>query len=264
MNCKTADGLNIYYEVQGNNSSEKTVVFLNGLTQSTMSWGLFMPCFKTDYKVILIDFIFQGQSDKTASSRDFNEHAADVKRVLDEEKIEKATLVGISYGSLVAQNFSVLYPESVEQLILLSTFAHKTPYFEAIEHAWGRALEAGGYNLLVDIMFPTVLSENYFSKPLIPLEVMKQRRLDSNQNKEAIFNLMRATKERKDYRQELKQIKIPTLIIHGEKDLLIPSHMGYEVHLNIKDSKYIIVKNAGHTLNLEKFDEVCDHIIKFL
>ena len=117
---------------------------------------------------------------------------------------------------------------------------------------------------MLDIMLPSVLSENYFSNPLIPINAMKEARKDLNQSPESIFNLMRATKERKDYRKELEKITIPTLIIQGEKDLLLPVHLANEVHLHIPHSKLIVVKNAGHTLNLEHVPEVCKDILEFL
>jgi 3-oxoadipate enol-lactonase len=264
MICKTSDNLNLYYEIHGNVNSTETLVLLNGLTQSTVAWGLMIPYFKEKYKLILLDFIFQGQSDKTGAWRDFNTHAKDVKSVLDKEGLKKINLVGLSYGSLVAQHFSVLFPDYLNRLVLISTFANKTPYYEAIELSWWRALEAGGYNLMLDIMLPSVLSETYFSNPLIPISTMKEARTDLNQNSQAIFNLMQATKQRKDFRKELQKITAPTLIIQGEKDLLLPVHLAKEVQLNIKNSKLVVIKHAGHTLNLEHFMEVSKLILEFL
>ena len=264
MNCKTSDNLNMYYEVHGNMSSDETLIFLNGLTQSTLSWFFVMQAFKDKYKIILLDLIFQGQSDKESEWRDFDQHAKDVKCILDQEKISHANIIGLSYGSLVAQNFTVLFPFIPQKIVLISTFAHRTPYFDAIGLSWARALEMGGYNLLLDIMLPSVLSESYFDNPMIPIEAMKESRKGVNENKEAILKLMRATGERKDYREKLREIKIPTLIIHGEKDLLIPSHMAMEVYKNIQGSEFHIIKNAGHTLNLEYVPEVLLRIIPFL
>ena len=264
MFCKTKDNLNIYYEVQGNLNAAKTIVFLNGLSQSTLSWVLTTPFFKDDYKIVLLDFIFQGQSDKTGEWRNFEKHAADTLSVLDELKLDKVIIAGLSYGSLVAQHFAVLYPQRIQKLILLSTFAHKTPYYDAIELAWGRALEVGGYALMLDIMLPSVLSEEYFKNPLIPIDLMKQARQEVNGEKEALLKLMKATKGREDYRNELKKVTAPTLIIQGEKDLLFPPHMATEVANNIKDSVLKIIPGAGHTLNLEAVPAICKLIKEFI
>jgi 3-oxoadipate enol-lactonase len=251
MFCKTTDNLNIYFEVQGNETAEDTIVFLNGLSQSTVAWVLTTPHFKNDYRIVLIDFIFQGQSDKAGEWRNFDTHAKDVISVLDHLKIDKAIVVGLSYGSLVAQHLGVNYGNRISKLILMSTFAHKTPYYEAIELSWWRSLEFGGYNLMLDIMLPTVLSEAYFKNPLFPIDMMKQARQEANDDREALFKLMQATKERGDYRPELKNVATPTLVIQGEKDALFPVHMAKEVADAIPHAKLAIIPFAGHTLNLE-------------
>ncbi len=264
MLCKTKDGLNMYYEVQGNVSATKTIVFLNGLSQSTIAWILTTPHFKDNYRIVLLDFIFQGQSDKSGESRSFDQHAKDVLGLLDELKIQKVILAGLSYGSLVAQHFAVLFPQRLEKLILLSTFAHKTPYYNAIEYAWWRALELGGYPLMLDIMLPSVLSEEYFKNPLIPIEMMKQARQEVNGEKEALFKLMQATKDRADFRGELRKITTPTVVIQGEKDLLFPLNTAAEVSQNIPNSEFKIILGAGHTLNLEAIPQMSKEIKDFI
>lgn len=264
MKHTTPDGLNLYYEIQGNTTSNNCLLFLNGLTQSTLAWSLVTPYFKDNYKILLVDFIFQGQSDKEGEWRNFEQHARDVKGVLEQERISSVSLIGLSYGSFVAQHFAVNYPQCVNKLVLISTAAHKNPYFEAIELSWEHALRLGGYNLLLDIMLPNVLSEEYFLNPLIPIETLKMARKDINQNTAALLKLMKATKERQDYRPELQKIKCPCLIVQGEKDTLLPVHLANQVHLNIKGSKFIVIPGAGHTLNLEHVPEVCKHLLEFL
>lgn len=264
MFAKTKDGLNIYYEIKGKTDAKETIVFLNGLSQATISWYFMLPCFEENYRIILMDFIFQGQSDKTGEYRTFDQHAEDVVQVLNAAHTQKSIVIGISYGSLVAQHLAVNHPEYVSKLVLMSTFAHKTPYFEVIEHSWWQALELGGYPLMFDIMLPNVLSEEYFKNPQIPVDTLRKLRQESNQSKEALFKLMTATKNRKDYREELKKIKVPTLVIHGEKDTLITLSMGIEVANHIPNAVMKVIPNAGHTLNMEKVKEVCVEILKFL
>lgn len=264
MFCKTIDNLNIYFEVQGNESAKETIVFLNGLSQSTISWILTTPYFKNDYRIVLMDFIFQGQSDKTGEWRSFDTHARDVVSVLDYLKIEKAIVAGLSYGSLVAQHLAINHGNRISKLLLISTFAHKTPYYDAIELSWWRALEFGGYNLMLDIMLPSVLSENYFLNPLIPIDLMKQTRQEANEDKQALFKLMRATKERIDYRPELKKITIPTIVIQGEKDLLLPIHMAGEVAKAIPNSQFKVIPHVGHTLNLEAVPQMVKAMKDFI
>lgn len=261
MVCKTSDNLNLYYEIHGNQHAKETIVFLNGLSQATIAWSLTTPHFKDHYQIVLVDFIFQGQSDKSGDWRSFDQHAQDIIDLLDHLKLPKVIVIGLSYGSIVAQHLAVNFGHRISKLVLLATFAHKTPYYEAIELSWWRALEFGGYDLMLDIMLPSVLSETYFKNPLIPIDLMKQARQESNNDSQALFKLMRATKERQDYRPQLQNIKNPTLVVQGEKDLLLPVHLAEEVAKSIPNSTLKVISMAGHTLNLEAVPQIC-HLIK--
>jgi len=263
MFCKTLDNKNIYFEITGNTESSDTIVFLNGLSQTTLAWSLVIPYFEKTHKILLIDFIFQGQSDTESEVRDFNTHSKDVLCVIENLQLQNVNLIGLSYGSLVAQHFAVLFPEKINKIILISTFAHKTAYYEAIELSWKKSLEFGGYSLMLDVMLPYVLSDVYFENPLIPIDFFKTSKKDLVSSK-SLAKLMQATAERKDFRDELKKISCETLVIHGRLDGLFPVYLGQEVANQIKNSKFIIIENAGHTLNIEKVDEVSKIMLDFL
>jgi 3-oxoadipate enol-lactonase len=263
MIVKTNDNKNIYTEILNHHQNLPVVVLLNGLSQSTASWGFITPLLKEKYTVVLMDFIFQGNSEKEGDWRDFDQHAEDVVHVLDAYGFQKASLIGLSYGSIVAQHVGVLFPERIDKLVLLSTFAHKTPYYEAIELSWKRSLEIGGYGLLLDVMLPYVLSDHYFNNPIIPIELLKSMRKDVVEAK-ALDKLMTATLHMKDYRKELPKIKALTLVVHGGKDMLFPVDLGKSVSEHINDSKFVVLPDAGHTLNLENVPEVVNLIKDFI
>ena len=82
----------LYYEIL-NPQAKETLVLLNGLTQTTVSWVLMSSYFK-DFKLVLLDFIFQGKSDKDGDWQNFDAHAEDVLMVLKNEGIEKAFIAG--------------------------------------------------------------------------------------------------------------------------------------------------------------------------
>ncbi len=264
MYFKTTDNQDLYYEIRGNTKSAKSLLFLNGVVQNTAAWNLITPSFENDYRIILCDFIFQGQSGKKGEYRDFDQHAEDIFGLITFLKIPKITLIGISYGSLVAQNFAVNYPERLDKLVLLSSFANKTPYFEAMNLGWQRALQTGGFSLFLDVMLPNVLSEEYFDHPLLPIHALKMARESMGLEASSIEKLMRATQERGDYRPYLKIVKSPTLIIHGEKDSLVTVAMGKALAGSIANSRFEIIQKAGHTLNLEAVEQSVALIKRFL
>ncbi|MES2837417.1 MAG: alpha/beta hydrolase [Bacteroidota bacterium] len=264
MDFTTSDNKKLFYDYHLIDNTKPTLVFLNGLTQSTISWAMFKPYFEASHNILLMDFVFQGQSDKNAEVRNFDLHAQDVKELLGFLHLDNPILLGISYGSLVAQHYAVNYSDNLSKLILLSTFAKKNEFYKAIELSWQRALDAGGYELMLDIMLPYVLSDVYFQNPLMPIDLMKSMRKDLHPNSEHIKKLMQATQQRADYIENLQNVKVPTLVIQGEKDLLFPPFMAKEVASAIKNAQLEIIQNAGHTLNLEKTDKVIEAIKKFL
>ena len=255
MKHTLSDGLNLYYEYYQKSPQSKTVVFLNGLSQSTLSWFPFVNALKSDYNILLIDNIFQGQSDKQGNYRTFDEHASDVCSLFQTLGLQKVFLAGISYGGAVAQRIMVNHTDYVEKAMLLSTFAYKTAYFNEIGFSWKRALQVDGYGLMFDVMLPMVLGKYYFESPLIPVDELRKMRGSVNENRDALLKLMRATEESGDYRPKLAKIKVPTLVVQGESDILTTPEMGRGIADALPDASFVVLPRKGHTLNLEAIPE---------
>lgn len=261
---KLPDGVEMYYEIQGNPVSGTTLVFLNGLSQSTLSWAAIAPAFYKSTQVVLLDLVFQERSGTSNEFRTYDQHAADVFHLLSNTVKGKIILCGISYGSAVAQHAIFNYPDFFKGAILLSTFAHNTAHFNCIGESWKQALRAGGYALMLDVMLPTVLGKSYFEKPLIPIATLKQSQIARNLEADSLFKLMRATEERGDYRPKLKQVKAPVLVVQGEEDFLIPPSIAKDVADAIPGAKFEVIERVGHTLNIEAIPQVIAYTRNFL
>jgi 3-oxoadipate enol-lactonase len=258
------DGVELYFEIQGNPTASTTIVFLNGLSQSTLSWAGIAPAFYSEHRVVLVDLVFQGQSGKAEEFRTYDQHAGDVYHLLSHLPPGKFVLCGLSYGSAVAQHCIVNYPAFFSGAVLLSTFAHNTAHFNAIGDSWKSALLAGGYPLLLDVMLPSVLGRSYFENPLIPIATLKESRVGRNLQADDLLKLMRATEERGDYRPKLRDVKVPVLVAQGEEDFLIPPSTAIEVADHIPGAKFTVVEKTGHTLNLEAIPQTVALLRKFL
>lgn len=261
---KLPDNTALYYEIQGNADSATTLVFLNGLSQSTLSWAAIAPAFYEKHRVILLDLVLQGQSGTTEKFRTYDEHAADVFHLLNAVVKGKIFLCGLSYGSAVAQHLIVNYPGFFSGAVLLSTFAHNTALFNAIGESWISALHAGGYPLMLDVMLPTVLGRSYFEKPLIPIQTLKEARIGRDLSNDSLLKLMEATNVRGDYREKLKAVKIPVVVAQGEEDFLIPPAIAKEVADHIPGAEFVVIEKAGHTLNLEAIPQTIVLVRKFI
>ena len=107
-------GLN--YELEGSGS---TVVFINGLTMSVNGWYLQIPDFSKRHKVLRYDCRGQGNSDKPDGDYSQLAHARDLRDLMDNLNIQKAHVVGLSNGGMIAQHFAIEFPEKVGALVLV-------------------------------------------------------------------------------------------------------------------------------------------------
>ena len=117
---------------------------------------------------------------------------------------------------------------------------------------------------MLDVMLPVVLGASYFRNPLIPIPLLKTLRAANEISASRLLKLMKGTEEREDYRMKLNSIRKPVLILHGAEDLLITEEITNELHRNIPGSKLEIIRNAGHTLNLEAIPQLADAVTAML
>ena len=131
----------VHYEVYGEG---KPIVILNGIMMSTRSWAPFIEAFSHNNQLILVDFLDQGQSEKLVGMVYDHEIQVNlVKALLDELKLQKVSVVGISYGGEVGLEFACRYQKCVERLVLFNTCAYTSPWLDDIGKAWNLAAETG-------------------------------------------------------------------------------------------------------------------------
>ncbi|MCS6821788.1 MAG: alpha/beta hydrolase [Microscillaceae bacterium] len=261
---KTTDGYQMHYEYFKHPTATQTILFLGGLTQTTMAWHAYVPKFSQKYNILLLDLIFQGKSDEAEKHRSFEHHAQDVMNLAKFLECPVINLVGISYGSAVALRILKHYPQSINKAVLMSAFAHKPPFFEAISYSWKRALAVGGYDLLLDVMLPHVLGKSYFEKPIIPIEKLKELRKENPPSITRLQKLMQATEESGNYLRDIVSVKTPTLLLAGEEDFLCTPNMHRDIAVAMQKARVKVIGRKGHTLNLEAIPETTKEIEQWL
>jgi len=262
MFFKLSNGNQLFYELTGPEQGE-TILCLNGLSQTTAAWKAMREALGSQYRFLVLDLIFQGQSDKDSSYLSLEGHAENVIDLLSSLQLNKVHLLGISFGGFVAQRIMALYPNRVNKAILLATFAHKSPRFRHIEKALHAAINIGGLELMIQVMYPLALSEKLYKNPPLPIEILIELTLELNET-QAIQKLMDAVLNFDDYRKNLENIEIPTLVIHGEDDAFCAASLGQELANSLQNSVFKVIPKAGHTLNVEAVIQITDYIRKFL
>ena len=118
-------GRSIYYEEHGQG---RPLLVLNGIMMSCKSWAEFVEPFSRDNRLILLDFLDQGQSARMDGPYDQGIQAQVVLALLDHLSIDRACVLGISYGGEVALRFAIAHGERVERLLLFNTTVRCGPW----------------------------------------------------------------------------------------------------------------------------------------
>jgi pimeloyl-ACP methyl ester carboxylesterase len=125
---------------------EKTILCIHGVTANCISWDMMARILTPEYTVIAVDLRGRGQSDKPDKGYSPEQHARDIRCIMDDLDLEKTIVMGHSLGAMVSLIFSTRYPERVEKLILMDGGANLTgEHFDrvavAIKPAFDRLTE---------------------------------------------------------------------------------------------------------------------------
>lgn len=221
--------------------------------------------------VIFFDPLGTGKSDSLAS-KDYSlsYYIKTVNAVLNHLNIDKAILLGSSYGSFAALNFAINYPGQVSGLMLSGVIASHHFKIAAIKELQARGTSRQielGEKLMngtlkhdeVDEYFSTMQSL-YSTKPLnpdsAPVKVPCSFDVLHYGFTHCLNNL--------DFRKEISSINVPCLLLTGEKDWITPPSQAEEVHKLIKNSRLVIVPNTGHGVSTDAPDIYQTEISSFL
>lgn len=234
-------GRKIFYKVEG---AGTPLVFLHGAHGSHKLWNRQLPFFSPKYKIINVDMRGHGASFKPRTGYKLESMVEDVMALLDHLQIKSAVFVGSSMGGVLAQMIGFMHPSRVKALVLVGTLAKAAWMGEAEEMA--KKAKSQGYKPGVKI---------WFTPQSNPKDVQIALREAS---KATPFFTTRVILENAkwDIRDELSQIKAPTLIIAGAEDYeTTPVKESEEIHGLIAHSQLHVVPKAGHLVMLEKADE---------
>src|SRR5712692_6758633 len=124
----TVNGVRIHYQEAGDEKAP-AMILIHGFISSTLIWNeVFLPLADAGFRVIAPDLPGYGYSDKPADAEyTIAAQARAVTALLDRLGIDKATIVGASYGGAIAATMALDYPERVERLVLIGTVSNDEP-----------------------------------------------------------------------------------------------------------------------------------------
>lgn len=252
MNLELTNGGKIYYETYGQQGP--WVVFLNGIMMSTASWEGFKESISKDNRLLLMDFRDQGNSSKI-ENQDYTWklHVNDLLELLDHLKIDQIHMLGVSYGGQVALEFTRENQDRLASLLLVNVTPKVTRFLQAISDSWELAAKLNSGSDFFTIAIPPIYSDVFYEEQYDWLQ-KRQDIFEKMLTKEWFEGFTRLSKSAKDFdcSDLISKIKVPTLVLSAEKDILTPAEKMNEMASQIKDSVYLQIPNAGHAAFYEK------------
>lgn len=250
----------VFYEVIG---SGPPVVLLHPFPAHHELWKPAAQALVSRYRVILPDLRGHGDSGVGEGPATMAKHAVDVARVLDQEEVGRAVLVGVSIGGYVLFEFWRKYRGRVTALGLCNTKAQA----DTAETRAGRLQAAAdvmerGTEPFFESMVPKLLGETM--RRMRPDLVEGALRMMRKMSAEDVALVQRGMAERPDSMERLKTINVPTLIVTGDEDVMTGVAEAELMRQNIPGSQMKVVAKAGHYSPWEQPEEVGKIVRQFV
>ncbi|PWT89598.1 MAG: hypothetical protein C5B55_11125 [Blastocatellia bacterium] len=263
------DGVRIHYQEAGAESAPP-LILIHGFTSSTLVWSkVFLSLADAGYRVIALDLLGYGYSSKPRSGPYTIENQARIiTGLLDRLGIERATILGSSYGGAVAAICALDYADRVEKLIMVGAVNNNEPLRFALMRLFGA-------RVVGDVVSPLLIG----SRRLLRLRmkrvydrhawVLDERRVDARhlplraaQTHRAIIRTVRAWDADRISR-DAHLIDKPTLLLWGDNDPEIPLADATRLHNEIPDSRLIVFQQCGHLPHEEYPEQFVEVVTNF-
>ena len=249
-----------FYELLGNG---EPLILIPGLGVTSRIWDAVAPELAEHFSVILFDNRGVGQSQAKRHPSRISDFSADIVELLDYLQVERAHVLGLSLGGVIALRLAADHPGRIDHLVLASCTDRFTPYLRQVSMLLGRTLgglRSDAFARTVEVLgsSPTYLDAD----PDMIEERVRQKRAQKVPAR-AIGRQLRCLAA-SEIDLEREPITAPTLVIAGEQDLLIPSCYARSLSNRIARSRFRLVPCAGHNPLVECPDAVLPEIIDFL
>ena len=261
--------------VEDSGGSGRPVVLIHGWPLSGASWSLQVPALQSaGYRVITYDRRGFGRSDKPSTGYSYNALAEDLHGILEALDLRQVTLVGFSMGGgEVARYVSTYGQERVHSVVFASAvppMMMKTPGnpegpLDATKAAGMTASLTANADAFYDQFTRDFFSPHADGHILVSEEQRQEAiALCQQASKLAALEAMQSF-GLTDFREDLLKVTVPTLVIHGDADGIVPFEgSGQRTHAAIPQSELHLIKGGPHGINASHADEFNQALLGFL
>lgn len=247
-------------EVQGDGPG---ILLIHGFPMDRTLWRSLMAGL-TGWRRLAPDLPGFGLSDPFPDGKaSIARYAEDMVRVLDEFKVDRAAVCGLSLGGYVAFELWRKHRDRIKAFVLISTRAEA-------DKADGRAkreemiaeLHRDGLKGLAETFFPRLLAPETLAARNAVAAHVRTMLLDNQQ--EGLTAAIAAMRDREDSTELLGSVTVPALVVAGAEDVLIPGGTSRALARGIKGSRFETVVGAGHVAPLEQPEATIKIVTDFL
>ncbi|HTP12398.1 MAG TPA: alpha/beta fold hydrolase [Bacteroidota bacterium] len=239
------------------------IIFIHGFPFSHDMWEPQMRALPNQFRAIAYDLRGHGQSDVGDGQYNIEFFVDDLVGLMDHLVVERATVCGLSIGGYIALRALERHPDRFHGLVLCDTKSSPDSDEGRIKRAASlRSVKMNGVSPFADEFVKTVFAPATFSAH--PEIVEAIRSVIKGTSPLAVGGTLLALAARTDTTASLANIRVPTLILCGEQDLLTPPKESESMHAKIAGSTYRLIPSAAHLSNLENPAVFNDALIAFL
>ena len=250
------DGIELNYEEHG--GGEETVVFVHGFGGSTSSWRELQALLPSNYHTYALDIRGHGKSAQVTKNCTIAQFADDVYRFSRELGLGKFIYVGLSMGGRVGIQLAIEHSEVLEALVMVAPApAHgqvefKTP--DEIKQALALWRNPKAIRALFELVFVRPISEARLQEWIGDFTLMEKEAFLSARDSSDHFNV----------ETRLGEIEVPTLMLIGGKDNIIPPDEQWRTVKQIPGAKAVFFQDEGHGVTVENPQKVVSELTSFI
>lgn len=256
-----ANGITMSYDDFGHSSIP--VILIHGFPFNKASWQPQIDFLQMTKRVIAYDIRGFGDSMANDDEVSMDVFADDLIKLMDTLKIEKSIICGLSMGGYIVLNAVSRFPERFEAIILCDTQSvSDTSEIKEKRNATIKQIESDGLFDFADNFVSSVLSEKSLSSKKQLVNELKSTILSTPVK--TITNTLLSLAERREMREHIKNISIPTLVLCGIEDAVTPVDQSSFMIKQIPNSTLHSINGAGHLSNLEQPEIFNKHLGDFV
>jgi len=267
---ENSSDIDLYYEDHG---SGKPVVLIHGYPLSGASWEKQLPVLlDAGHRVITYDRRGFGKSSQPTTGYNYDTFAEDLHKLVTHLKLRDFALVGFSMGGgEVARYLGKYGSKAVSKAVIVSgvpPFLLKTP--DNPEGVDGSVFEGIQKAVVADrYAFFTEFFKNFYNTDLLLGKRVSEQAVQASWNvaagASATASLACVPTWHEDFRNDLGRIDVPTLVIHGDADRILPiTASGLRTAKLIKGARLTVIKDGPHCITWTHAEEVNSELVNFL